>query len=298
MITLWRRFMRSEPEASFSSEQLAQDMRQLQAILADFFKSVSVADWDRHTERNNSGWTLHQVLAHISVVAEVWHQAVEDTLAGLPVTYAGLTQRSDLPHFNQREIAARQGHAPNTLVESLLSVLEQVANQAAALTAAELELSVPAPAYNRALTVAETMGCQLAHIGIVHGAQLANALAAAPLWSKFSPELMRRQLTYVFHQMSHSYWVERGGDLRASINFYVAGSAGGRWSLTMDPDGGHGGAGWVKRPSLIIWARNANVLCRAFTFQISPLAAILRGQMFGVGKVWLAFRLPYLFRPT
>jgi DinB superfamily len=292
--------MQSQPDplASFSSQQLAADLRELRAVVAVFFASIRPEDWERHTEPHERGWTLRECLAHVTSIAEAWHTAVGQTLATQPVIYPGLNQRTDLPIANQQAIAARQHLSPAALVENLLSVLEAVANQAAVLTPAQLRLDVPCPAYNRPLTVAEIIGCQLAHLGIVHGAQLANAVSARPLWSDCSPDLLHHLITYLFHQVSHSYWVERGGDLRAVINFHVSGAGGGRWHLLLDPAGGHGGADWIARPSLIVWAFSANTVCSIVTEQVTPLNAILRGRLLGIGNLRLGLRLPDLLRPT
>jgi mycothiol maleylpyruvate isomerase-like protein len=287
-----------DPLASFSGQQLAADLRELRPILMTFFAGIRPEDWGRYTEPNERGWTLRECLAHVTAIAESWQGAVRQTLAGGPVSYPGLTRRTDLPHFNQQAIAARQHTPPLTLLEQLLSLLEEIADQAAALSSDQLRLEVPCPAYNRPLTVAEMIGCQIAHVGIVHGAQLPNAVLAPPIWIRCSPELLSRLITYFFHQMSHSYWPERGGDLRANINFYVSGKGGGRWYLTLDPDGGTGGAGSLPRPALILWSSSPDTLCKLFTGQITPMRTVLTGQVLGLGNLRLGFRLPVLLTPT
>ncbi len=245
--------MPHQPDSdTFSAPQLAADVRDLRRIVAAFFTTIRAEDWQRHTEPDEKGWTLRECLAHVTSVAEAWYQAVEQTLATQPVSYLGLTQRTDLPSANQQAIQTRQHIPPTELVENLLTVLEKVAIQAEALTPDQLKLDVPCPAYNRPLSMAEMIGCQAAHLGIVHGAQLANAVGAPPLWKACSPDMLKRLVTYFFHQMSHSYWVERGGNLQAGINFYAGGK---RWHLTFAPDGGHGGAGWAARPSVDMVAR-------------------------------------------
>jgi hypothetical protein len=264
-------------------------------ITAAFFATIRAEDWERHTEPREKGWMLWECLAHVTSIAEAWYGAVEQVLAGQPVTYPGLTRRTDLPAVNQQEIAARQHIPPAQLVDNLLTVLEKIALQAEKLTPEQLGLNAPCPAYNRPLTVGEMLGCQADHLCIVHGAQLANAVGAPPLWTACSPDLLNRLVTYLFHQVSHSYWVERGGNLQAGINFYAHGQ---KWHLAFAPDGGHGGAGWVARPSIWVWASSPNVLCKLFTVQITPMQGILRGQLLGIGNLPLAFRIPYLLNPT
>ncbi len=285
-------------QTAFSSQQLAQNMGELRSVAAHFFDSIRVEDWDRHTEPNQSGWTLRETLAHVTAIAEGWHASVCNTLDARPVSYDGLIIRTDLRHFNEKSILDRQAIPPAVMVEKLLNLLAEIADQVAGLSNAQLNLSVPCPAYNRPLTIAEIVGCQMAHLGIVHGAQLANAVSAKPLWTYCSPALLNHMLTYLFHQVSHSYWVERGGNLRASINFYVSGVGGGRWHLTLAPDGGEGGAGWANSPALIVWSPNAHILCSIFAQQLRPLGAIFTGRLLGIGNLRLGFRLPGLVNPT
>ncbi|MCP5014217.1 MAG: maleylpyruvate isomerase family protein [Ketobacter sp.] len=182
----------------FTPETLAGDLAQLQSILIDFFDGVSSADWDRPTERQGTGWTLRQTLAHVTAVAEVFQKALEDTLAGIPHVYPGLTSRADLPAVLERDIAAREHIPPDTLIQTLLETLAQTTDHTTPLTSDQLALPVDIRAYNRPLTVAELIGVQIVHLGVVHAAQLANAVEAKPLWIHYSAGLMQRQMTRFF----------------------------------------------------------------------------------------------------
>ncbi|MGH2768258.1 MAG: hypothetical protein ACRDIF_04795, partial [Actinomycetota bacterium] len=166
------------------------------------------------------------------------------------------------------------------------------------LTSEQLAMSLVIPAYNRPLTVAELVGAQLAHAGIVHAAQLTNGAGARPLWTSYEPEPMRRQITRAFNLISHAYLPERGGDLYASVNFTVSGKGGGRWYLTLAPDGGASGEGRVRRPPLTIWVRSPHALCSILTSQISVGRAVATGKAMAWGDLRLAFRLPHLFLGT
>lgn len=284
--------------STISNQQMSQDLREMHDVAEAFFSTIKPTDWDKHTEAHESGWTLRQTLAHVTAIAETWQEAIHCALISQPIAYPGLAQRTDLAAYNQQCIEARQAVPTALLIDKLLRVFKETADQTATLTTDQLGMLVPCPAYNRPLTAAETIGCQMSHLGIVHGAQLTRAISAEPLWQRCSPAMQHRLVSYFFNQVSHAYWVERGGNLHAGINFYVGGQSGGRWHLTFSPDGGTGGEGWVKYPALMMWSPHVNALCNVFTGQLSPSSAILRGQILGVGNLRLAFRLPELLVPT
>ncbi len=283
---------------AFEPGLLADDFIQVSRVLTDFFAARTPGDWERKTGQRAKDWTLQETLAHLTATAQGIYAATEATLDGLPVSFPGITRRADLAAYNARAIAARGHLTPSALAGDLLAIFDRCAGLCAALTARELALSFVAPFYNRPLTVAEALGWQLTHPGIVHAAQVANGAGVRPLWTHYSPGLLHRQMTRFFNIMSHSYWPERGGDLRASLNFNVAGPGGGRWHLTLAPDGGSAGEGAAARPALTLWLANMDVLCRLMTLQIRPLGALLRGQMLAWGNIPLGFRVPYLCTPT
>jgi hypothetical protein len=279
-------------------DTLVQDLKQVHEILEAFFSEISASDWQRHTEPKGTGWTLFETLAHVTAAAETLQRALEDTLSGVPFAEPRLESRTDLPSVLQRQIKERKHTPPTDLIHTFLETLEQTAFTTKQLTSEQLQLPVDFRAYNRPLTVAELIGVQLVHPGIVHAAQLANGAGVKPLWQYYSPKLMQRQMTHFFHLLSHCYWQERGGDLNTSINYIVSGAGGGRWYVTMSPDGGSGGDGRAPHPALTIWTPSADALCRIFTFQINLWRAILTGRMVAWGNVRLGFKLPYLFKPT
>ena len=283
---------------AFEPEILAADFTQVRRVLADFVAARSPEDWGRKTERRAKGWTLHQTLAHLVATAEAMHEAMEAAINGRPVSIPGITRRTELASYNTCEILAREGLPPQALADALYAIFDRCAGRCASLTGHKLTLAFPVPFYNRPLTVAEALGWQLMHPGIVHAAQLANGAGVEPLWIHYAPELMRRQITRFFNTMSRSYWPERGGDLRASINFVVSGPGGGRWQLTVDPEGGSMSEGAAPRPALTVWTRSANSLCRLMMLQVSIIGAMVRGEMLAWGNLGLGFRIPHLFVPT
>jgi len=283
---------------AFAAQALASDLEELSAHLVGFLAAVSPSDWARPTDRHPGAWTLREALAHVVAFADGLLRSLEGALAGDPYAWPDLTSREDLPAVNARDIADRSHLGAKELVGNLTDTLDRTVGIAARLNPRQLKLSVKVAAYNRSLVVAELLGFQLVHPGIVHAAQLANGFGVKPLWVRYPPELMHRQLTRLFSIASHSYWPERGGDRVASINLIVGGPAGGRWFLSMNPDGGSSGEGRAEHQALTVRAANAAALCRAFTFQVSPLRAALTGQMLAWGDLRLLLRMPHLFAPT
>lgn len=274
------------------------DFQELGQILAQCLAGVTPAGWQRLSEPGNKGWTLHQTLAHLVAVAELYQQAIECALDGRPFVQPGLSKREDLGAVNEQEIAKRLVVAPAGLMAQLLATFEQTANLAATLGPTDWERLVAVPAYNRPVSVKILVGAQLAHVGFVHAAQIARPIPAKPLWVHYRPELMQRLITYFFGIMSYAYWPERGQGLDTAINFVAAGRGGGRWFVEMNPAGGHSGLGRNPKAGLTLWFPTAQILAQLFTGQLSPGWAALSGRVFGWGNLPLAFRLPQLFQPT
>lgn len=283
---------------AFDAKVLATDLAEVRRIFAAFFATRPQVDWARHTEKFGQGWSLRETIAHLDAVAQVYQQAITTTLAGQPCRIPGMIKRTDLPAWNQREIEARAQVPISTICDSFLGTLQQAADLASHLEPTSLAQATAFPFYNRPITIGELLGGQAAHPGIVHAAQVANGAGVTPLWAQFKPEMLSRQITRFFRFMSLAYWPERGGNLRAAITLSAAGPGGGTWYVTMTPDGSEAGEGSYQRPTLRIWFRNVDVLCQAFTLQISPSRALLTAQAFAWGDLRLGFQLARLFNPA
>ncbi len=280
---------------AFVPHHLAADIHTVHDLFVQFFETLSPTHWQRPTETN--GWTLAETIAHLDATAECYQQTIEAILNRIPFDFAsrGLRRRGDLPAWNEAQIALRAQRPFSVVCASFLATLQTAAASAAQRHPAELEQTHPFPAYNRAITLAELYGGQAAHPGLVHAAQVAKGAGVPPLWRQYDPDLLKRQLTRVLHLAALSYWPERG-NLETIINFIVPRQA--SWHLCLSPQGCELGDGRGKRPSLTIWFRNLDTLCRVLTLQIGPLRAALTGQVLGWGNVPLIFRLPRLFNPT
>src|SRR5262249_50642687 len=119
-----------------------------------------------------------------------------------------------------------------------------------------------------------------------------------PIWREYDTPLMHRMLVRWFRLLSLTYWPERGGNLRATFQFRIAGIAGGEWYVSVSPERCWSGEGRVPKPQVIFWAANADALCLLFTGQISMVQALFRRQLFVRGNLFLATRLASFFSPT
>ena len=277
---------------AFTPQHLAADIEIVHDVFRDFFAGLTEADWQRPTEAN--GWTLQETVAHLDAVALGYQRTIEAILANKTFDFDGVTRREELPIWNEEQIALRQQRPIADICNSFLATLQTAAASAAQRQTAELGQSHAFPFYNHPITLAELYGGQAAHPGLVHAAQVANGAAIPPLWHQYTPDLQQRQLSRLLHLMALSYWPERGGDLRATVNFVVLKQA--SWQLHLSPEGCEVRRGKGKRPSLTIWFRSLDLLCRALTLQITPIRAALTGQAFGWGNLSLLFRLEYLFK--
>lgn len=283
---------------AFAPDVLAADLGILRSILAGFLAARRPEDWSRRTEARLSGWTLHQTLAHVLAIAELFDQSLVEALQGRTLAIPGLEHRRDLAAFNQRKIADYTALPAPDLAARFLATLDHTAQQTDALTPDQLEQRVSLAAYNRSLTLAHLIGNQLVHPGIVHAAQLANGAGLPPLWEQYDPALMSRQLSRFFQVLSYAYWPERGGALQATVNYRVAGAGGGCWHVAMRPDGGASGEGAAAHPALRMWFRSAHALCRVSTLQVPLARAALTGQLVCWGNLRLGLQIPRLFMPT
>jgi hypothetical protein len=281
-------------DSAFSAPILIEDLHTIMQILPRFFSTLSTANPQQGTESGGKGWTLHETIAHVASVAEFYDLAIDETLHGKVFAFPGLEKRTDLRPVNDREIAARSEIPMESLVDTLQKTLTQTVRRAADLSTEQFALPVTICAYNRPLSVGEMIAAQLSHLGLVHAAQLANGMGVLPLWSHYPRDLMLRQISRFFNIMSHAYWPEHGGSLKAAVNFRV-GTRGPAWHVIMAPDGGTSGAGAVPRSALTLWTPTLNALCNLMTLQAPLAQAILTGQVIAWGKVTLALKFGYLF---
>ena len=281
---------------AFAQPLLAQDLTVIGQILQAFFAGRSDKDWEQETELG--GWTLRQTAVHLGVVASAYMQFIQAGLVDLPVTDKSFQSRTDLPAWNERMIAEQIDLPITAVIESFLTTLQECATLATTLSEEQLAKTVQVPAYGNALNLAELLGAQAAHPGLIHAAQLPNALNFPPLWHSYPTDLWQRQLTRTFCLMAASYWPERGGNLDTAVNFVIRGHTRMSWYVTMSPQGSNYGTGSAEKASLTLSFRSLDTVSRSLTGQLSPYRGLLTGQIFAWGNPFLGLRLPRLFNPT
>ncbi|HEU0295483.1 MAG TPA: maleylpyruvate isomerase N-terminal domain-containing protein [Anaerolineales bacterium] len=172
---------------AFDPDILAADLLEVKRIFAAFFAARSPADWQRHTESHNRGWTLRETTSHLDAVGQAYLQAAEAALAGQPCHIPGMLQRTDLPAWNQRQIEERAPRPITDICDSFLSTLQQAADSVARLSPAVLNQKTVFPVYHRPISVGELFAGQAAHPGLVHAAQVARGAGSILYGSSTRP---------------------------------------------------------------------------------------------------------------
>jgi mycothiol maleylpyruvate isomerase-like protein len=126
---------------TFDPQVLAADLIEVRKIFTAFFADRTQADWERHTEKFNQGWTLRETVAHLDAVGQAYQRAIISALAGKLCEFPGMTKREDLPTWNRREIDARLQSPISTIRDSFLHALEQAAELAVHLKPTDLTQS-------------------------------------------------------------------------------------------------------------------------------------------------------------
>lgn len=289
--------------ATYSQEgeqtALIADLLMLTRLLPTFFEDIEPGVWQQRGKHvRASEWTLHQTVAHLAAAAEFYRSALRLALAHETLVTPDFQQRRDLPAVNQQEIQKRQRLQPPELIGTLKQALVDTVEIAQQLTPEQCSWPVKVPVFNRPLTLFELLEMQVTHPAMVHAAQIARPAGKAPLWREYEALVLHRMLTRFFRLMSLVYWPERGGNLRATVQFLVAGTAGGEWYIDISPEDCQSYEGRASKPRLTLWAANADTLCSLFTNQIRLGQALLHRKLSVRGDLLLALRLASLFSPT
>ncbi|HET8841829.1 MAG TPA: SCP2 sterol-binding domain-containing protein, partial [Ktedonobacteraceae bacterium] len=279
---------------------LIDDLSLLVKLLIAFFERVEPDAWFKRRRPERTGdWTLHETVAHLVSAAEFYCSALQHTLRNEPVLTSAFQQRQDLPAYNQQAILQRKDLQPSQLLTALEEALSHTCALARQITPEQLQWQVAVPVFNRQPTILEVLEAQATHPGMVHAAQIAAPAHLPPLWHEFDEGLLNRMLTRFFHLMALVYWPERGGKISATLQFVVAGPAGGTWHVDISPTGCQADEGAsAERRITTIRAASADALCQIFTQEMGLGHALLTRKMTVKGNLILASRLLFLFSPT
>jgi hypothetical protein len=283
------------PSDAFVPELLVADLEEMQRVLVRFFARIGDSQWDYHTEKRNRGWTLRETLAHVTAIAEIFDLAAEHTINGIPFDHPLLNRSEHLIEINKILIAERIDTPPGTLVQALLDALGRTAQLARNMPPEMWDRTVDLRVYNRPMPLAHLVASQLSHAGLVHAAQLPIGIGAPPLWHDYLPDLLRRQLTRFFTQMSYAYRPERADGLRGAVEFIAGGREGGTWHLILGTHGAEPVEGRAAKSLFSLRMRSTDVLCRVITGQIRPVYGVMTGQILPWGDVPLMLRFQRYF---
>ncbi|GCE07691.1 hypothetical protein KDAU_50200 [Dictyobacter aurantiacus] len=277
---------------------IATDLFSLADQLLPFLQSCHPQAWEQRGKHvRKSEWTLRQTVAHLVSACEYYLLTLQCALQHETLTIQGFSQRKDLAPLNAQEILRRQHLQPAELIAALHQALVNTATLAQQATEDQLCCSVVVPVFNRSVSVIELLEMQLVHPGIVHASQVAVPANKEPLWKCYEQDYMHRMLDRFFRLMTLIYWPERGGAIHTTIQFLVAGPAGGQWYLSITPSGCDFSAGKVPGPQVTLWAANADTLCQFFTGQLALPQAILGRKLLLWGNLIFARKMSNLFSP-
>lgn len=278
-------------------EQTLSDLKNFHTVSSQFWKNIPDDAWDTKTGTRDKDWTIHETLAHVLSIAQLFNKATDSALRGETLVVKGFEKREDLGAWNDEQIGRLSQLAPNGLIVQLLQELRITHERASQLTADTAENTVFMPNFNRPARAIDTIHWQLSHAGIVHGAQVTTPLNMPPLWSQFEDDLLHRMVGYFLNQWSYVYWAELGSDTAQVINFHIAGDAGGEWHLVASPDGSTSAEGKVDGAEFNLFFANPNTFLGIFTGYMNMREMMVGGNMRIASDVRDTLAILSLFSP-
>ena len=279
-------------------EPTLSDLKNFHTISSQFWKNIPDDAWDTKTGTRDKDWTLHETLAHVLSIAQMFNKATDSALRGEILVIKGFEKREDLGAWNDEQIGRLSQLPPNSLIVQLLQESRITYERASQLTQETAEKTVFMPNFNRPARTIDTIHWQLSHAGIVHGAQVTTPLDMPPLWSQFEDDLLHRMVGYFLNQWSYVYWADLGSDTAQVINFHIGGDAGGEWHLTASPDVSTSAEGKVDGAEFNLTFTDPNTFLGIFTGYINMRGALGDGSMRIDGDIRETLAILSLFSPT
>ena len=283
---------------NFDPHPILADFAEYRQIFSQFMQTVPDAAWSLKTGERDKDWTMHETLAHLVSVAQLFNLAAEHALTDKAIDVQDFTQRGFLATWNQREIAELSQQPPPELASRLMAELEATEAIIPTLTVENLGKLGDLPVYNRPARVIDFVDWQLSHAGIVHAAQITRPIEHPPLWESYSAEMMRRQVDRFVRHFSYAYWPELGPDEPQAINFHIQGAGGGDWHLTTDENGGGFGQGLVENATYHAQFATPPTFFGLFTFHVPFREALSDGRVVFMGDMRATMQLLRLFSAT
>lgn len=219
-------------------EQTQQDLKDFHTMMGNFWKRVPDDAWDKRTGEREKDWTLHQTLAHVLSIAQMFNKAADAALRNEDIISKDFDRREQLGEWNDNQIEKLTKIPPNGLIVQFLQELRITHDKIALITEDNAEQKAHLANFNRGARAIDYIHWQLSHAAILHGAQVIVPLDREPLWAEFDANFTHRITGYYLGQWSMAYWNEDGPDEAQTINFHVDGDGGGDWHIIAAPDGG------------------------------------------------------------
>lgn len=260
----------------FDAATTRKDFSSLKEIITDVLLAVPDEAWLRQTGDRDTDWTLHQLMAHLVSIAQVFQQAADAAATDTELSFRSMTQREDLAAWNQREIERLGQSPPNALSIRLRQLLDKSVMQAHQYTDEQLQKTVLLPVYNRPAPAMHFIDWQLSHLGIIHAAQLVRPLGMAPLWTRYPNEMLPRMVDRYMRHFSYAYWQAYGSG-HTVINFHVGDA--GEWHLIAAEDGGDSGIGAADNADYAVHFDSPATLFGIFTRYLPIKTAMQSGAL-------------------
>ncbi len=280
---------------TFNPQTLAADLSEVRRLYADFFRSLTEADWERTVKGSPKEWDLHETVAHLCALNGAGLESIKHTLRGEPYTFTGLDNRYVFTAYNRRGIDEHRDIPMQALCAELLDILDEAASIAQNLQPGQADIAIKMPIYNRPVKITEALGIIMIHAGVFHTAQVTEPAGVPPLWIRLSPDIRHRAIGRTMRALSLLYRYDLGGSLKAVWAFRVDGPGGGNWHIDVAPGTTSSSAGEVDHASLTIHLRETGVFCRMFTGRLNLPVALLTRQMKLSGDLRLFLRMSSLF---
>jgi len=260
-------------------EQTQQDLKDFHTLSSTFWKSIPDDRWDVKTGTRDKDWTLHQVLAHVLSISQIFNQSAKAALNGEDHFTKGFTERGQFGDWNEQEIERLTKAPPNGLIVQFLQELRIAHETVAKITPETTPLMTKVVQFNRPAPAIDYLNWHLSHAGVIHGAQVVAPLGREPLWLDFDSDFTQRVIAYYLQQWSMSYWADLGPDEPEAINFHINGAGGGDWHIIVAPDGGSTGTGAIEGGKYDLFFENPHIFFSIFTNYLSIRQAMVNGQM-------------------
>ncbi|MGJ3237356.1 MAG: maleylpyruvate isomerase N-terminal domain-containing protein [Anaerolineae bacterium] len=274
------------------------DLKTFHTHISTFLKRVPDEAWERPTGSRAEDWTLHQTLAHLLAVAQVFNKAADAALRAEPLVTRDFERREQLETWNQAQVDRLVLVPPNGLIVQYLQELRIAHDKLALLTNTNHSQTAHLPNFNRPARAIDFIHWQMSHAGIVHGAQIIATLNREPLWQDFNADFTARLVGYYLQQWSMIYWNEYGTPDAQTLNFHIGGAGGGAWHIVVAPDGGSSGAGARDNAQHALTFANPYVLFGVFSGHLNMRRALANGQMQIDGDMHATLDLLRLFSPA